>query len=57
VSPREAEEISGLSHTTIHEMVKSGRLASTKVGKRRLISYASLEKLLSGDGATPLEAA
>jgi hypothetical protein len=41
-----AREISGLGNTTIWALIKSGRLESTCVGRRRLIVYCSLEKLL-----------
>jgi hypothetical protein len=41
-----AREISGLGSTTIWALIKSGRLESTCVGRRRLIVYCSLEKLL-----------
>jgi hypothetical protein len=41
-----AREISGLGNTTIWALIKSGRLESTSVGRRRLIVYYSLEKLL-----------
>jgi hypothetical protein len=41
-----AREISGLGNTTIWALIKSGRLESTCVGRRRLIVYCSLEELL-----------
>jgi excisionase family DNA binding protein len=42
-----ARKLSGLGNTTIWALIKSGRLESTCVGRRRLIVYPSLEKLLS----------
>jgi hypothetical protein len=42
-----ARDISGLGNTTLWALIKSGRLESTCVGRRRLIVYCSLEKLLS----------
>ena len=41
-----ARELSGLGNTTIWALIKSGKLESICVGRRRLIVYASLEKLL-----------
>jgi excisionase family DNA binding protein len=42
-----AREISGLGNTTIWALIKSGKLESVLVGRRRLITYRSLERLLS----------
>lgn len=42
-----ARQISGLGNTTIWALIKSQKLESTQIGRRRLISYTSLEKLLS----------
>jgi len=47
VTIRTAREISGLGNTTIWALIKSGKLESTTVGRRRLIVYRSLAKLLS----------
>jgi excisionase family DNA binding protein len=41
-----ARELSGLGHTKIWEMISSGKLEAVRVGRRRLVVYASLEKLL-----------
>jgi excisionase family DNA binding protein len=41
-----AQAITGLGHTTIYELLKSGRLKSTTVGGRRLIFFDSIEELL-----------
>jgi len=45
-SPKEVAEITGLGMTTIYACLGDGRLESVKVGKRRLIKLASVEKLL-----------
>jgi len=42
-----AREISGLGATTIWALIKSGKLESVRVCRRRLIVYQSLERLLS----------
>ena len=50
VSPREAALMTGLSVPTIYQLLNSGRLASVKVGTRRLIPVRALHALL-GDGS------
>jgi excisionase family DNA binding protein len=42
-----ARSLSGLGNTTIWALIKSGKLESVRVRRRRLIIYRSLEKLLS----------
>jgi len=49
-SVAEASEVSGLGRTTLYALMNSGRLASTKVGKRRLIPCRELEILVGVDG-------
>jgi hypothetical protein len=41
-----ARQISSLGNTTIWALIKSGKLESISVGRRRLIIYRSLERLL-----------
>lgn len=51
-----ARKISGLGNTTIWKMIGDGTLQSVRVGRRRLITYASLERLLTPpDGAAEIE--
>jgi hypothetical protein len=47
VTIRTARDISGLGNTTIWALIKAGKLESLLVGRRRLITYRSLERLLS----------
>jgi excisionase family DNA binding protein len=47
VTVQMARSVSGLGHTTIYELIKSGRLRIKKIGRRTLISYPSLKALLS----------
>ena len=47
VTVARARKISGLGNTTIWALIKSGKLESVRVHRRRLIVYRSLEKLLS----------
>jgi excisionase family DNA binding protein len=46
----EAQAVSGLSRSTLYELIKSGRLRAVKVAGRRLIPRDALEALLLGDG-------
>jgi hypothetical protein len=46
VTVKKSIELSGLGLTKIYELINSGVLETTYVGKRRLITYRSLEKLL-----------
>jgi excisionase family DNA binding protein len=43
----EGEEATGLSRATLMRLILDGKLASTMVGKRRLIPAAALERLVS----------
>jgi len=45
----DAVRVSGLSRTTLYELMKNGSLASVKVGGRRLINFESLMALLTED--------
>jgi excisionase family DNA binding protein len=45
----EAQAVSGLSRSTLYELIKSGRLRAVKVAGRRLIPRDALEALLLGD--------
>jgi excisionase family DNA binding protein len=46
----EAREASGLGRTTIFALLASGELERVKVGRRTLITVASLQNLLSQEG-------
>jgi excisionase family DNA binding protein len=39
---------SGLGKTKIYELIESGALESTTVGRRRLVLYPSLKALING---------
>jgi hypothetical protein len=47
----EACEIGGFGMTTCWELITSGKLASVKIGRRRLVLYASLKQLLQPEAA------
>ena len=51
---KEASEVSGLSRSTLYELISSGRLKAVKVGGRRLILHSDLLALFD---AAKLEAA
>ena len=50
VSVKTARQITGLGNTTIYQLIGDGTLESVKVHNKRLIVFASLERL-----ATPAE--
>jgi hypothetical protein len=47
VTVETSKKLSGLGHTTIWALIKSGKLETICVGRRRLVLYSSLERLLS----------
>jgi len=46
VSVRSAQEMLGLGHTRIYELIRDKKLDSVLIGKRRLIEVASIERLV-----------
>lgn len=51
VSVREACRLLGVGNTTLWAMIKDGRVRTTRVGRRRLVIYASLAALFADEGA------
>ena len=47
VPPAEAARLAGLGRTTVYVALSSGDLASIKIGRRRLIRLAELERWLT----------
>jgi len=45
----DAARVTGLSRRTIELLVHDGRLPSRRLGRRRLILYADLRRLLAAD--------
>jgi len=45
VSPSEASRLSAIGRTRLCELLKDGTIKSRKVGRKRLVSFASLESL------------
>jgi excisionase family DNA binding protein len=46
--PKIAASVYGVSRTLIYEWIKSGKLASVKIGGARLIPVDALEAILAG---------
>ncbi len=40
-------KISGLGNTTVWALIKAGKLETVRVGRRRLVTFRSLEALLA----------
>ena len=53
VSVKEACRLIGVGNTTLWAMIKDGRLKTIRIGRRRLVVYASIRALLvaNTDGA------
>lgn len=53
VGVAEAVRLTGISRTTLYEMISDGRLPSLRIGRRRLILSEDLERVLTDarDGA------
>lgn len=49
VNPVEAAERAGITRTAVFELIRTGRLASLKIGRRRLILVAELERFLTDE--------
>ncbi len=46
-SPKETEEILGISHATCYRLIKSGELDARKLGSKTIISGESIERLVA----------
>lgn len=46
--PKEAAKTYGIGRVTLYEWMKSGKLASVKIGGARLIPVDNLEALIAG---------
>ena len=46
VTVKTACKLIGVGNTTMWALIKEGRVKTTSVGRRRLVTYASLESLL-----------
>ena len=50
ISIAEACRLAGIGKTSLYELLNAGKIEAVRVGRRRLIKFASLEALL-GEGA------
>lgn len=46
VSIPDASKLTGLSRSRLYELIGDGTLQTKKIGKRRLVPYAALERLI-----------
>ena len=51
VTVRQACEAIGLGRSALYELIKAGRVKTIKIGRRRLLIYASLEALVEAEAA------
>jgi excisionase family DNA binding protein len=52
VSVKAACKLTGIGRTLMFELIKDGRVGAIKIGRRRLVIYASLVALCSGGPAS-----
>jgi excisionase family DNA binding protein len=52
VSVVRAKALTGLGHSTIYRLINDGTLETSRVGKRRLINFASIERLIAPGAQT-----
>jgi excisionase family DNA binding protein len=50
-SPRETQELLGISRATVYRLVGAGRLKTVKIGSRTGVTAASIHRLASGAAA------
>ena len=46
-SVAEIEAILGLAHSTIYQLINTGELGSAKIGKRRVITQAQVDRFIT----------
>jgi excisionase family DNA binding protein len=50
-SPRETQELLGISRATVYRLVSAGKLKKVKIGSRTGVTAASIHRLASGAAA------
>jgi excisionase family DNA binding protein len=55
VSPRQTALLTGLSHTTVYQLINAGTLRSVKVGARRLIATSEIRRWLEESSGACVE--
>jgi excisionase family DNA binding protein len=53
---REALRATGLGRTTLYKLIDSGRIRRVKIGKRVLIPFDDLQKLVAPEACASLDA-
>jgi excisionase family DNA binding protein len=48
LSIREAARTCGISRATVYRLIADGKLATLKIGARRLVTIAAIDALLAG---------
>jgi excisionase family DNA binding protein len=48
-----ALNLTGIGRTTLYQLIDKGTVESIRIGRRRLINYASLERLMNNVGEWP----
>lgn len=46
----DAARILKVGRSTVYDLIRSGRLRSIKIGRRRLVPRSALDALIDGDG-------
>ena len=47
LSVKDVEAATGLSHSTVYVLINSGQLPSAKIGKRRVVTQAQLDRFVA----------
>lgn len=47
VTVAEAKRITGIGHTTLYRLIAAGELKTVKIGRRTLVTYASIKAVVS----------
>ncbi|RTL67091.1 MAG: DNA-binding protein [Pseudonocardiaceae bacterium] len=45
--------LTGLSRTTIYKLIATGQLQTVKIGRRRLVPFAAIQRLLNDGEQSP----
>lgn len=53
VTVKTACKLVGVGNTTMWALIKQGRVKTARIGRRRLVIYASLEALLISEAGAP----
>lgn len=54
VTIADARRVLGIGNTKLYELINAGQLATIRLGRRRLVTTASLHQLVDGSARTAL---